>query len=341
LTKVHLHIGLPKSGTTYLQQMVEATRSDWERAGWLIPRTRDQIRAVQDAVRHQGEREWKALSAEMLAWQGPNVLLSVETLCRASGDRVSSILESLSGARVHVVVTARDIARSLPAQWQQSTQHRKPWSWNHYRDSVLSGERSDRAARSFWSQHDLERILARWSSGRADHQVSIVTVPHTPGTSTLWDRFTASLSSSIQPHGNLARANESLGATSGELLARVNQLDTVRNLSDRQYNVLVRSFLARDVLASRRELEAPVRLEYAHKAWADREASRVANAVKSSGVALFGELEDLRPTESSFGESPTPTSDELLEAATLALGRTVERMAGESKGNQRRLSESE
>ena len=127
---IHLHIGEPKSGTTYLQAMLDENRKALEAAGLLTPGPREQIRAAQDAIRRRSDGElWQALADKLLAWSGPTALVSMETLCRAHPSAVKRAVNAFGDAEVRVHVTARDVLRSLPAQWQQSTQHRKTWTW--------------------------------------------------------------------------------------------------------------------------------------------------------------------------------------------------------------------
>ena len=337
MTTTHLHIGLPKSGTTYVQQMVEATRDEWEAKGWLIARPRDQVQAAQDAIRQRGRLgAWSGLVDTIDSWSGTDALISVETLCRADREAVDRIVESVSGSPVRVLITARDIARSLPAQWQQSTQHRKPWTWAEYSGAVMSGERSHQAARSFWSQHDLPKILDRWTAAAGVDNVCVVTVPHPGGSpDVLWQRFTAALGVTVNPVADLPRANEALGAASAELLVRLNQTDQVAAMTDGQYNRVIRAFLARQVLADRRADEPKVGMASTSAGWADNEAERIMSAIRSSGVAIFGDIEDLRPRPEAFipAADATPSSD--VEAAVeqamwSALIGAVDRLASSS-----------
>ena len=54
--------------------------------------------------------------------------------CR-SGCR--SIVESLAPATVHVVLTARDLARVLPSTWQENIQNGLTWTWPEFLASVM------------------------------------------------------------------------------------------------------------------------------------------------------------------------------------------------------------
>jgi hypothetical protein len=331
---IHLHIGEPKSGTTYLQAMLEENRDVLERAGLLTPGPREQIRAAQDAVRRRSDGQlWRALADKLLSWSGTSALVSMETLCRAHPSAVKRAVQAFGDAEVRVHVTARDVLRSLPAQWQQSTQHRKTWTWPEYCGAVVRGDKRHPATNNFWSQHDLETILGRWSNVVGAENVYVVTVPQ-PGAapSELWQRFANAVSLPPVEVASVKPSNESLGEISAELMRRVNEAVEPLELTERQYNHTVRAILAREVLAPRRSSEPKVLPPPEAGPWAEGESRRIMAAVTASGVHVVGDLDDLRPQAADLSQSARqPTDGELVEAAVDAV-RGLVKVLAERKG---------
>ena len=63
---------------------------------------------------------WAAIAEEMLAHDGKASLFSMEFLSFAGTEQATRIVESLEGADLHVILTVRDAAKTIPAQWQTS-----------------------------------------------------------------------------------------------------------------------------------------------------------------------------------------------------------------------------
>ena len=75
----------------------------------------------------------------------------------------------------------------------------------------------------FWGQQDLPRILRTWGSAAPDSEIAIVTVPlDQSDPDLLWRRFTDATGLPLEGIAMTSSANPSLGATSAELLRRVN-----------------------------------------------------------------------------------------------------------------------
>ena len=109
-----LHIGLPKTGTTYLQQVVWGNKDGLRKAGLLVPGFghREHLWAALDlqerprlAKRHaDAPGAWRRLVDEASAHAG-DVLITHEFLCGASAEQVSRAIASFPDAEVHLVVT--------------------------------------------------------------------------------------------------------------------------------------------------------------------------------------------------------------------------------------------
>ena len=174
-----------------------------------------------------------------------------------AGPRViKRLVGSFAPARVEVVVTARDLNRSIAALWQETIQNGRSWTWPEY----VAGLRAacpwhdpaeiTEAGRTFWRQQDLSRIAAAW--GKEADRVTVVTVPH-PGAAReeLLDRFTTAAGIEpleVAPGGG----NESLGVASTLALRRMNELLLQQGVVFPQGADVRKALLAKQILAGRR-----------------------------------------------------------------------------------------
>ncbi len=329
--RVFLHVGLPKSGTSYLQKLLNANRDRLRReSGVLFPGTdwSDQVIAVRDVrglyddrARSRVEGRWDRLAEEILAWKGDSVV-SMEWLCAAGDRQIERILGSFPGRDCEVVFTARDLARTLPAAWQEFMQNRQTWTWEEFLAGVRDPEDTNTGGKAFWAQQHLPRLLQRWSSHLPADQVHVITLPQ-PGAERdlLWQRFAGVLD--IAPDGYTTEGlggNESLGLESAELMRRINLFLTESGDAVRGYNPNFKHRLAKEVLATRRGGESTLALPPTVHSWACDVAEQHIDAVRSSGVDVVGDLAELRPTPPREGRQPGDVSDaDLLRTAVAAL----------------------
>jgi hypothetical protein len=338
---VWLHIGTPKSGTSYVQDVLALNREQLAADGVLWPGEtwRDQVRAVRDVldffpndvVNPAIRGWWNRLRAEILAWEGRAAVISMEWLVHAKPDQVRAIRESLAPHEVRVVVTARDIARGVPAQWQEQVQNWAVWTWEEYQAAVTADDPFEhRPGRQFWIDHDLGRMLRNWSEGGvpAEH-TTVVTVPgRDAAPDLLWHRFAEVIGVEAGLDTKVGPSNTSIGMPSAELLRRVNVATRDAGLNWAYGDPVVKWTLAKRILGPRRHKEYGLKLPTVHRDWAERESRRIIADVEASGVAVAGDLEELMPEESVFADAPPPSAEDLLDAALDGLTGLVMSLAG-------------
>lgn len=332
---VFLHIGAMKTGTTFLQSLMSANRDQLAAAGFLLPgRTwGHQVRAAEDLLGlpvKGGRPTWDDIATEMLGHRGRASVYSMEFLGFADRAQARRAVRSLAGADVHVVVTVRDAAATVPAQWQTAVHNGDTMTWADFEAGVRKAMRlpagwgrlwREESVRHFSRRQDIGRMVRVWSRGVGPDRVHVVTVPP-PGVDRmlLWRRFAGVVG--IDPavcSTPPKRVNESLGYASTELLRRVNE--HLRDLPQRDYEDTVKEHLALRVLSARAESEERARLDpvtyQAALAW----NARTRAAVVRAGVDVVGDLSDL-PVDPSPETLATlrnaqrsPTQQELLDAA--------------------------
>jgi hypothetical protein len=195
--RAFLHIGTPKSGTTYLQGLWWRHRDALAAQGLLLPgadadaqfQAAAVVRANEAVLATMGPRQrgaWQRLLEESAEWSG-DVLLSQEQLVETGPDQVASSLARLADAadEVHLVITARDLVRQVPSAWQQRVKHGSPTTLRRFCERLMK----DDPAFNFWRHQDVPRILERWAATLDPARVHVVPLPR-PGAprDLLWTR---------------------------------------------------------------------------------------------------------------------------------------------------------
>ena len=330
---VFLHVGEPKSGTTFLQEVVWGNRDALAGQGLLLPglRQQDHFRANQDlrgieqpaddpAGSWQGE--WDVLARQ--ARQAPErALISHELLVGASADQARRAIRSLQPAEVHIVVTVRDVATLMPAEWQETVKHRNTQGWQEYLAAVIDGTatREARRGRWFWTAHDTVELLERWAADLPPEHVHVITMPPRGSDPTLlWTRFAHVLG--VDPTSvdlTRARANASLGLPETELLRRMNAR-LPREVPGWYYTVNVKEQLAHQALA-RRATKGRLELPVDRAEWAADHAAKTIEGLTAAGYDIVGDMDELRPrpTAGTGTEADEVPAEDVLDAALDAI----------------------
>lgn len=351
---VYLHIGTPKSGTTYLQQLMECNRERLAAQGilWVGREWADQVHAVRDVldVHPGGQRTdeaagaWDRFVAEVDAWQGRAAILSMEWLVHATPAQVGFIAGSLRHHELRVVATARDIARAVPSQWQEQMQNWATWTWEEYLDAVTCDEPYARdAGHQFHTDHDLGRIMRTWAAAVPVGRMRLVTVPgRGADDALLWRRFAEAIE--VDPQGydtDVPALNESLGAASAELMRRINVVTREQGLQWRLGDPLLKWALAKGVLSKRRGQEARLTLPAEHQEWAVLESKRHIREVEELGVPVIGSLDELVPEPIDPDEPVVTDPEQLLEASVDGLAGLVIALAAKAEAERLAVAEAE
>lgn len=329
--RVYLHIGAPKTGTTYLQDALWAHESGLRSAGILVPGGRRfaAFHAAQ-AIREvpwlrempSGRRDvWDDMQRRIRDWPGIAVL-SHEFLGAATRDQAARAIRALQPADVHVVLTARDYVAQLPAMWQETVKMGSRQPLRRYARRVLDGDK-----RGPWSRAtmDIAATLDRWSASISPDRVHVVTMPVSrTDPSLLWRRF--SQLCEIDPDRFPAPtrpSNESLTAVDTELLRRVSA-DLPESLqAKRVRHRWVRGFLAQQVLAGRSG-DRPV-LDPQAARRARRWAEQCVAEIRQRGYHVVGDLDELVSAPLPPAEGRRTISDEqLVESAAVTIGELVD-----------------
>jgi hypothetical protein len=329
--RIYVHIGEPKTGTSFLQHALWSNRAQLAAQGVALPGYSygGHARASQDLreVRWQpGDPadpwtgEWDVLTGQALRAPGAAVI-SNELLVACNPPQADRAVRSLLAAEVHIVLTVRDFATLLPAEWQETIKTRSPVPWERWLDRVIdTAVAPDRRRKMrFWTMHDTLAVLRLWSRDIPPDQVHVITLPPQGATSELWLRFASVLgidSGAIDLPGH--RENPSLGLAEAEFLRRLNEA-----LPDRVprwfYTWNVKRILANDVLSARAP-GARLVLPPERQAWAREQAEILVAGLRDSKYQIVGDLDELLPppaTERYVSPTRLP-AEQLLDVALRA-----------------------
>jgi hypothetical protein len=339
--RVYLHVGTPKSGTTYLQEVLWRNREPLAAAGVLYPGDRPdgQFLATLDlfGTSFHGHTDpavpgaWDRLAEQVRAWPGTSVI-SHEMLAPADPSTAARALASFGDAEVHVVCTARDLARQLPAVWQEDVKNRGQLTFGEFSRSLrgLDETINPYHANTFWGYQDIPSVLATWSAGLPPDRVHVLPLPRGAARDALWSRFAGLLG--VDPalcREEVDVRNPSTGVVETNLLRLLNRAGVADDLEWPAYQSLVKTFLAVDVLATRPG-SVPLTLPAGDRDWVRRWSEQAVAALRAAGYHVVGDLADLlppRPVDGATGrEGHHPDRSEpaeLVDAAVYALAATL------------------
>ena len=298
--RVFLHVGAPKTGTTYLQDRLALNAKSLASHGVHFPARHvladpalSQFRAALDLLGQDwggppghARGDWARLVRRIGRLEG-TVVVSHEILGPATPAHVRRALADLRGSEVHVVYSARDLGRQVPAAWQESIKQGRTWTYRRFQRQMRRGHPW------FAKAFDLPTVLGTWADQLPAEQVHVVTVPHESGDA-LWLRLCEVLG--IDPQWaprDSARRNQSLGIAETQLLRRLNARIDRSARREAHYDELVRELLEQGMLANRRGTRLQL-APHLHP-WAVTEAGRWADWVRDRGVHVVGDLADLEP----------------------------------------------
>lgn len=349
-SRVVVHIGTQKSGSTYLQQVVVALRAPLREAGWCYPLgwmgrhvAINQERPTYGAVPGgyswvpAGRSAtlagaWRTLCAEVAAHPGP-VLISAEALATLRTTDAAVVLADLAGTcppgtPLEVVITARDLGRIMPSAWQQHVRNGRGETYAGYLQRLIDERRhadcDGDVVAGFWRAYRIAGLAQRWAGIAQVSAVRLVTVPRRGDSAVLWHRFAAAvgLAGIAAEPPVIGRDAANIGITAPEAFALAAVSRGMRaagvpeeTAAERRFRVVRSGFAAREQRGPL--LAVPEALRGVIADWADEDAHDCAAMWQAGAIALTGEPSDL---QCDFSDAPAdPTTEEVLAAVGAAV----------------------
>ncbi len=299
--RVFLHVGAPKTGTTYLQDRLALNAKTLADNGIHFPGRAPMVspglfhfRAALDLLGQDwggpaghAEGNWDALVRRVRRKNGSSVI-SHEILAPAPAEAIDRAKRDLAGSELHIVYTARDLARQIPASWQESVKQGRKWSYRSYLDRLEHGRPW------FYRALDLPSVLTAWGAGLPPERIHVVTLPPSgSGEGLLWSRFceVVGIDQAWVPRDS-NRLNQSLGVAETQVIRKLNRRMKRATRREASFDELIREMLAQNSLVQGRS--TPVRLPERMYPWAESETESWVEWLKGSGVHVVGDIDDLR-----------------------------------------------
>ena len=348
-----LHVGTMKSGTTYLQRMMALLSDGLERAGWSYPLVQSKggvpfnqeaalfglvgshVPWVTPSRQATLAPAWERL-AEVLAHSGCSTLLSAESMAAMDTEGIRHLLRHLPRAPTRVVITCRDLARTIPSSWQQHVRNGHPMTFEQYFEDIAvaaAGGSAGPAGSNFWRSYRLGALIERWAGEVGIDRVVVVTVPRDSAPSALWGRFAHACGLPVEAIGGQlpdlddSQAHRSLGwAAAMALQVMVCRMASAgldaAQVRAHALNVASRLFQIRsgDV-----PIQVPEHWMPAVRSWAREDCEHIV----ATGARIVGEMSDLQVLADAVGgTAPEPHEVKRLLVLADAMGDRSCRAAG-------------
>ncbi len=321
-----LHVGSPKTGTSYLQNVLWQSRPELASQGLTLPLRRpDHFFLTLHLRGEYSPRSDPQRAADVLerldaalAGATGDVLITHELLSVVQQPQIDAFLERLAGFEVHVIVTTRSLDRQLPSEWQQFVKTRHAGSYSSFLRWVRT-----KPQHRFWAGQDFAAIAARWGSSLPPSRVHVVTLaPGGAPPDELLRRFCSVVG--VDPatlDADVERDNASIGYEQAELLRRVNKTLGTRLRSSRTaYARTVKSWYAEELLAAQSGQRLVLPAD--QQAWCREVCEQQAERIAAAGYDVVGDVRDLLPVfPDAASGTPDPHADDsrLLEVSLQAM----------------------
>lgn len=335
-SRIVFHLGCPKTGTTFLQELMWHHRDQLRAAGVLYSSLYPEanFRAAVDLLGEHfngwedplSDGAWERLVHTLRRTRAHTAVISHELFAGASEAVAARALADLSFADVELVLTVRDLDRQIAASWQEDLKNAHFMSFEEYALAVCpDNDVGDWYGDEFWRRQDVPRVLRRWAKDLPADKVHLVTLPRRgTGPDELWRRFASVLgvdASVADPRAEELRGNRSLGQREAALLRRVNARVEGQVPWPVYGEVMVH--LAEQVFG---RVPDPIVVPAAHRGWVARCAAEMVAALRGSGHPVVGDLDELLVDASapaSVRHPDTADEAELLETAVEVLARSL------------------
>ena len=305
---VLVHIGLPKTGTTYLQSCLAGHVDDLAALGVDYPGDdTNQVPALFAPLEwfspardhhHAGER-WQRLR-QQVASHRDRVVISAENLAVADAEKAARVIGGLGYERCRVVVTLRALDLVLSSFWQHEVRAGLTTGFDDWAEEMALGPGGTNENSSFWIVNDWGRVIDVWTSVCGAERVAVVVLPRHAGESILRSfEHLIGLPDSLLSPTHAARTNRSMTWAEAELIRQLN-VSLAGRVSPRIFSETVPDGAIVQMLESYQPELGERRIEV-NRSVSDRlvEPTRLGiERIRHSGVAVVGDLEHLQiPTE--------------------------------------------
>ena len=312
-SKVLIHIGGPKTGTTAIQTALAENRHALHERGILYPGTGKnqqaslfplkRIAGFQNFV--SGDRlGWEQLVDEVNRWKGV-VLLSSEVLLSVPTDVVNEIVDTVGTSQIEILITGRSLHELVVSHWQELVKAGGTISLREYASEIGRGPmNATDSSLNLWIVGDYVRPIQRWSQRLGIENIIVQCVDTAQPDATLRSfEQIAEIPSGLLGTSPQNPVNQSLTYAKAELIRSCNQILLQDSASSHDYSTLEikfkREILSRMPHENDAKIELPRSYYESIAIFLNAEVQRIVN----SGARIHGDISLLTRIPQTFSDS--------------------------------------
>ncbi len=251
-SKVLIHIGGPKTGTTAIQTALAENRHALRERGILYPGTgKNQQASLFPLKRIAGYENfvsgdpslWQQLVDEVNQWEGV-VVLSSEVLISVPMDVINEIVDTIGTSQIEILITGRSLHELVVSQWQESVKAGDTISLREYANEIARGPKNATdSSLIFWLVADYVTPIQRWSQRLGIEYIIVQCVDTAQPDETLRSfEQIAEIPSGLLGTSSQNPVNQSLTYAEAELIRSCNQILLQDSASNHHYSTLKPQF---------------------------------------------------------------------------------------------------
>jgi hypothetical protein len=263
------------------------------------------------------------LVARLNEWDG-DAIVSHELFTMASAEQVDALFARLRVAELHIVITARDVARQVPADWQETVKNGYRFDYGRYVDDLVRDDPST----FFWQMQDIPAIAERWCRGVPPERVHVITVPGSGAApDELWRRFCSVLGVDPDVFRGVERpTNTSMGVAGTEFIRQIPEfVGDGPPITPEFRHPLIKILLAQKIIAQHEDI--PIGLQAAHRDWFIEKSVGYVDYIKRHKFDVVGDLDSLISRAEQLPDHVTPTAAQVVDAGITGIIGLIEERA--------------
>lgn len=338
-TRLIVHAGFHKTGTTALQSALFAVSEELEKAGYTYPHVGG--KAHHKAIYSLMERgwgwedrggnppnlkKWPELVKKVKRAKG-RAIVSSEFLCELSEEQIARFKADLGIEDVTIYFTLRPLLKIVPSAYQQHLKIGIRSDYEKWLHSILDEPGVSTITPSFWVRHQHGRVLKKWIAAYGKEKVKLVIVDE-KNPEFMYDVFNQvlELKRPLLVEQREKDSNRSLTVPEIALLRKVNRIYPKKR-TWHDYETFIRQGAMKYLTNKVKPGEDAERLLTPQ--WAVDEISKISNEsvaeIKSLGIEIIGDIDSFTQAKIPVGvsEEPTEISVELAARALIAMDLRV------------------
>lgn len=328
-----IHAGFHKSGTTAIQESLNAQSKELREAGIIYPNIGRKAHhriawALSGKVWGWGKRggqktssrHWDSLAKSIDSSDTETILLSSEFFSELDSQAINKIFKSIKSRRVEALFTVRPLVKLLGSSYQQYLKYGIKADYKEWLHSVLDNPSESKINPTFWQRHFHGQVVERWAKVLGVDCVNVIIVDESQP-QFLFDSMNSYLSlpnNFLKP--SETGSNRSLTMEEIALLLEINRRFP-KERDWNEYEVFIRRGYIKRLTDN--VAPSPTSGRLLTPGWAIDKGNEIGRQIKNeliaTGVKITGDLDSLDNAQVPEGEAiyPKEISIEVISQAML------------------------